>query len=356
MVNSLQVLALGLPIGTLSIGLESVVRREPNRIHLSSSGALMQERAQIDDTLREEVCNLDYIEGKPGTTNCTNVDADGADITDEHLKHELIESETTCEYAAHYTNAQIPQTCTGEGDAQTCTRNLVLDSQLIDTDKREFEFKRPRGCYRQYCGASADSGGGTDKTKMCYKYNGIGDWPDVDDNKDLKDILAPDVKEDFAPMCKRPRNVNGTLNSKDTCPSGYAIIKDEDTCRAAANCMGFSVASGDTFLIGQRNASQTLDHPFGCFMDSDTEIVHYNPGFWTGEEKADGTKDVIMNTLWDNGGSSVITGMPLCNVTTIIRWGAGDAGGTAINEFTGYNGDHDAHAATLTTSTPAPTL
>lgn len=252
-------------LATIAHGLDSVVRREPQSVHLSADGDLKRGR-DTQDKARDEpaalaadeelsdlaICNIDFIRGPVNSTNCSDT-----------TQHALILEESLCRQAAEYSNAMA-------GVHAGPNSSMILPVN--------YEYFKPRGCFKEACTESP--------TGVCYVLNEIGDWPSHPEGEAI---------------CSRPKNLNGTQDSNWGCPTGYGVIDDPETCESVANCL--SKTAGEPFIIGTYNASRHLDYPRGCFIDSEDDKVYYNSASPLGEG---------LN----------VRGTPICNVTNVVRWGS----------------------------------
>jgi len=252
---------------TINTEKDSVVRRERHSVELTADGEIVHQDAhrprslvemgsqksepEQSDSLRSDECNTDFVEGTVDTSNCSDA-----------TQHDMILQESMCKDAARYSGA-------GE--------SVNGSMQLVHT----WEHRRPRGCFKESCSTTASPSG------VCYRINLIGDWP---------------THPEGMPICTRPRNLLGLKNAQASCPTGYKVIDDEDTCMTVSNCL--QLRAGDNFVIGTHNATRHLDYPRGCFIDNQDNKTYFNPANPVGE------------------GVNVL-GTPICNVSTVLRWGAG---------------------------------
>jgi len=250
-----------LPFGATAVALiterDSVVRREPSSVQVNAQGEMIEKSRQNSETIEVPVtCNIDFVEGPDRANNCTDMVGELADHP-----YEVIREKSQCKTAA---------TMSGAGLSPN------FDAELANTG---FEYIRPKGCFKETCSGS---------TGTCYMYNGNGDWPNTA-NASFKG----------KPICSRPRNVHGTMDSHGTCPLGYQVIDHDATCRLVASCLGKT--AGDVFDIGRYNASRHLDYPRGCFIDKEDGKVYFNPEHPLGQ------------------GTNVL-GTPICNVSQTLQW------------------------------------
>jgi len=266
-------LAVGTGAVTINTEKDSVVRRERHSVELTADGEIVQQHVKMSsqksepeqsDSLRNGLCNLDFVEGTADTSNCSD---DPLNPTN----HTIIFQESLCKAAADYSGA-----------GQSVNGSMQL--------AHYWEHKRPRGCFKESC-TSSPSG-------ACYMINMVGELP---------------PNPVGMPICTRPRNLLGikdaqtgaatSIADKETgCPKGYKVIDDYDKCIEVSNCLNY--AGGDNFVIGTHNASRHLEYPRGCFIDNQDNKTYFNPANPVGDG---------LNVL----------GTPICNVSTVVRWGAG---------------------------------
>jgi len=228
-----------LPLGSVAVSAKAeqarVVRKEPQRVHLSADGETSQEHgsfvqsagtakiASVDSSgetivgaggdspdLEGLMCDNDYPVGKALTSNCAE------------SNETLIENEEECIEAAKEAGAKVLAT----------TQQFKIAASL--------EYHRPKGCYKDAC--PLDDG-------VCYFFNGVGGVPNVSVG---------------TPICRRPKHFNGTKNKAGGCPHGYALVDDEDECRASADCLNY--VPGNQFR--QANHSEWVR---GCFINDDPD-------------------------------------------------------------------------------------
>jgi len=184
-----------------------------------------------DETKTDPYCDMDYPTGVVTTSDCTNPTALEVNIDSNGG------ADAMCLQAAT------------ESGAKALSGKFVLRDE-------NFQKIRPKGCFKQACHES-DNG-------VCYFYNPVNGVPD----KTLAGFAG-------TPICKRPKTHNGTKGVAGSCPTGYQMIDDEETCRSAANCRGWPQAN--IFRVGTHNASKHLDWVRGCFFDEDDgNKVYYN--------------------------------------------------------------------------------
>lgn len=206
-----------------------------------------------DESMAMEFCNFDFPLGESGTNNCTDND-----------KHALILQQNMCREASIQSGA-------------TLTRAGF-------TASTKWVHSHPKGCVKYACPE--------DSSKVCYSYNcklcGSGEWP-------------ASKRLEGAPVCSRPKYLNGTENGNGGCPDAYEVISHEDTCHQAATCLGYCEIG--EFRKGLTNRSESLEYPSGCFIDHLTGCVFFNPpsSLGTGND---------------------VRGTPICNVTTSTSWPA----------------------------------
>jgi len=278
----------------------SVMRRESKMVSMTPTGQMIQNEPQKPETLvntqgelspedltnlAAEFCDYDFPMGKDDSSNCSDAS-----------NHSLILEESMCVEA-------------GVESGATTTHDSFKISQ-------DWEGQRPKGCFKYECAEAAN--------KVCYFYNGDGDWP-----------TAPKG----SPVCSRPKYLNGTKDTNGGCPTGYEVIQNEDSCAATANCLGYAAAA--EFRIGTQNASKTLESPLGCFIHNGDGHVYFNK------------KGALHTGANEKGGTSV-KGTNLCKVSKTVLW---DASGTATEvaaDAAATNASTTATAAS-TTATAAST-
>lgn len=246
-------------VSAMSVDSQSRVirRQEVGSFNVDADGRMVQmdgETASGEEPEEQNVCRLDYPKGGVATNNCL-------------AGHDHILTESVCRHAATLSGADASQ----------------HDFLIAQADYP----KRPLGCFAKQCPTGS---------KTCYYYNGSPLDPD------------PQLSE-FAgtPVCRRPRFLNGTSVPNDVsngCPSGYAAIMHEGSCRSAAKCQGIPVGGtrpdSSTFLVGTHNASQHRDHPIGCFiLDGQVFFNFVETGFEVPDTPV---------------------GIPICNVSATTTW------------------------------------
>lgn len=258
-------MVLFLPHGAVGASLtasDTVIRREGvkparvmDRMSMSPRGELLQAKpdakqptetfqdssVKFDDEMTDEerrsraqdYCDEDFPVGLAATNDCNETWGGN---------HSPIMSESMCIQAAE------------EAGATVTHATLVIPATL--------RLVRPKGCFKMPCPSDA--------AKTCYYFNDAGDTPGPASGKVILNTTAP--------VCHRPRYVNYTVPDTDTgdagCPDGYRLIRTEDPCRQAQNCLGKE--PGDEFRIGMNNATRHRDHPYGCFVAAEDDKVYIN--------------------------------------------------------------------------------
>lgn len=206
------------------------------------------------------LARYDFPLGKEGTTQCT-------DPTNEVL----INSTTECMFAADQSGAHI----------------LDVSKFQVRNDGGGWQDKHPKGCFKDVC----DKKGG-----VCYFDN-------------LKAGGMPTGTITGTPICQRPRFVKAPAGTNGQCgqvapksPGAYQALQDEFLCRVAGTLFGG--ADAQEFRVGILNASQHLDHPLGCFVDTADGITYYNPP----------------SELSSKIPSTGVRGIQICNVSAVTSW------------------------------------
>jgi len=180
-----------------------------------------------------DMCNLDYIYGVEHTGECTGAG------------HDIILQQAMCKEAAAEHKITVPS-----------ERTFALESDWF--------HMHPKGCFKGSCSESPEG--------VCYFFNGVEPDPDCKAKSTCQGT----------PVCSRPRFLWGTDDTNGVCPTGYKVLKDEEECSAAADCLD-SCAGGE-FVIGVQNMSKIVEYPEGCFRDNTLVqgclkgTFFYNPG------------------------------------------------------------------------------
>jgi hypothetical protein len=112
------------------------------------------------------------------------------------------------------------------------------------------------------------------------------------------------------PVCKEWEFVEGTLaGGIPDCPSGYAVISYEDTCRSAATCL----ADAEDAHFQVVNATHTTTKSLDATDVAKTTIASDNANTPYGCHKNAVNADVSFSLLNQSGAN--IAGTPICNLT-----------------------------------------
>jgi len=130
---------------------------------------------------------------------------------------------------------------------------------------------------------------------------------------------------DGTPVCSRPKLLLGDTPFDGSAPftadghchfsdipdtpvsQGYAVIMDEKTCLAAADCVGMPAIDGEDFLVNNENNSMYHDYPGGCFLATTTI-----PGKVTKHRIYFNKRPALETALPNNP-----QGVSVCNVTAV---------------------------------------
>jgi len=186
----------------------------------ASVASLVETRLHLQETPAVDIdtCNLHYVSGQRGTTDCP------VNATDSLLLNKM-----RCRKAA-----------TEQG--------IALNNDTFEiAGKRRHQF--PPGCFVASCSE--------DDTDDCYFFNGESD-------------LVPECFEDSScagsPICTRDKFKAGTVSSTNVgkCPDDYYVIEDESSCFDAAACLG--VIRNEKEAMVQVIISDPTSFPKGCFI------------------------------------------------------------------------------------------
>jgi len=246
---------------------------------------------------RSDLCNDNYVQGKPNTADCSAPGKDGS-------ARKAIEEPTMCMEAAR----------------EECADDSCLGSPFV-IDSCYFDYY-PKRCFLTEAGKWFFNPSGFTPTKLMGTPTCPGQTGAVGK---------------ASPVCVQVEYINGTTSSAGAteCPTGFEVIMHEDTCRTAATCLAYCPEEQFRVLNvthpGQA-ADATEGAPLGC---------HINP--------ADGC--ARFNTLPVTAGQT-ITGIPICNLT-LAR---GSEHTDVVASFTATTGtDATPTATTGTDSTPTAT-
>jgi len=300
-----------------------LMRRElKDAVELQASGAMQStpsKQVHTNGTTGGTVSTA-----KPDWRDCDSDFPIGKDGCNCEEGHEMVEDEELCMLAATEAGVTAP------------SPNAVFKIQS------PYFHIRPMGCFKFPCNKHESPNG------ICYFYNPIGVQPAKCGGPKLKRTKDDGTIEEYAPeveglpVCRRAKYLNGTKDSKDAdgtshdelggCPTGYAVIKDQDKCTLAANCGGF--CQGSDFVIDVKNESRHNDFPEGCFIhDSEDSAgrrcVYYNAPL----------PPAASGTSWPT--PTNVKGKSICNVTTITDF-------RHVGELADGGNTSDTHARTTT--------
>lgn len=277
LLTALALFTLAAPCGAIT----PVVRREQpqetaqRQVEFKHSGQLIEmdkEKAESEQDMQDlaelgadseiDYCNYDFPLGKELTNDCASP------------HHARIYDMEDCKQAAVQANAGI-------------NSDFELTSEWFNL--------HPEGCFQEECGAFQDGKrAGPNGHGICYFFN--------------RAEITPSAIFKGTPICKRPKLLNGTVNTNGDCSAagdgGYQEITDEDACREFGTCLGRCIGDGSLyqFRININNASLYNDFPKYCFVHPTDQCVYFN-------EPREGFTDPTHPR-----------GMPLCNVSKVTHW------------------------------------
>lgn len=215
----------------------------------------------------EDLSRYDWPAGQAGTNHCSNPS-----------NEVLLQSVSECMFAGEQSGAHVPPTQQFE----------------ITNDGAGWQDMHPKACFKTTC---------NDSSTGCYYYNlKAGGMPSGDASGTITGT----------PICRRPRFLKATAGTTGKCGEaaqpngGYQALEDESLCRVAGTLLG--LADGYEFRVGILNASQKLEHPVGCFIDSRDNKTYYNER--TGIHSSSASYSTRTN----------LVGTQICNVSSVTRW------------------------------------
>lgn len=240
----------------------------PSALQLGPAGEMVEVEAsgtsgKEASAVVPEGCDDTFELGSENSDNCgTN--------------HTMIEDDGKCREAAETNHYVMPS-------------NGVISGDF-------WEKTRPKGCFKFPCSESA--------TGECYFYN------EREDPVPARQIVG-------TPVCLKPKYMNGTAvgNATVTCPAGYAMITDEETCRGAGICQGY--CEGSEFRASILAADAADLYPEGCFIHAKEGCVYFNPPKATPPTHPSGTP--LCNTTTSLPSSSSRTSPPVTSSNTTTR-------------------------------------
>lgn len=277
----------GIPVGSEHSDRhpKPITRREPKHLSLEpTSASITREQRQTLLSVGSQGAILSQSTAGTGESNGTLTIADipntivTAYCGQEYALGKVNDSECVMD---NHSLMVDPDWCIRAGNetgAETNHSTFHLDAKK--------EYYRPQGCYALPCTESS--------TGVCYYYNGIGEKPDTNSSEFTGRAVC------MRQLWTNAVGLTGTPIAGDGCPPDYSLIIDKETCRGMAGCRSY--CKGTQFDVTERNYTRHYIYPEGCFISLEDGCVYFNPP--------------------DDNAPSDPVGVPVCNVTTPLRFPA----------------------------------